>query len=134
MDTFAGPQPGEVPARGWDNHRWIRFRTATSGLDGWLGRVRAGYACPTAGATPYPALAGPGATVEMPSYKLTKGRREVVNERTRDLIAMAGTWAGDDAMSFNAPEPRPQLRLVPDDGTAVGLAVANGDGDPGVSL
>ena len=34
-DRFAGPAPG-VPAAGWDNHRWIRFRAATAGLSEWL--------------------------------------------------------------------------------------------------
>lgn len=122
VDRFAGDQPGVVPAEGWDNHRWIRFRTSTAGLATWLDSLAEGYSAPAAGSTPYRDLAGPGADKPLPSYPLTRARRRAVNERTGELLELATVWTGDDALTFNAPRPRPQLRLVPDDGTAVGLA------------
>jgi hypothetical protein len=118
---FAGPQPGVEPTWGWDNDRWIRFRTATAGLDAWLERFRDKYATDVPGATPYSRLAGPGANAELPSYNLTQTRREQVNTHTDELLNMSDAWAGDDAMAYNAPRPRPRMRLVPDDGTAAGL-------------
>lgn len=121
-DRFGGDAPGVVPAPGWDNHRWIRFRTSAAGLTGWLDQFADGYAEPSPGATPYAALAGPGATASLPSYPLTQARRSAVNERTGDLLGLAAEWTSDDAMTQGAPRPRPRLRLVPDDGTAVGLA------------
>jgi predicted acylesterase/phospholipase RssA len=119
---FAGPQPGVEPTWGWDNDRWIRFRTATAGLDAWLETFREKYAMVAPGATPYSRLAGPGAHAELPSYKpATQTRRAQVNTHTDELLNMADSWAGDDAMAYNAPRPRPRMRLVPDDGTAAGL-------------
>ncbi|MGX9791581.1 hypothetical protein [Mycobacterium sp. MMS18-G62] len=118
---FAGAQPGVEPTWGWDNDRWIRFRAATAGLDVWLEKFREKYATDVPGATPYSQLAGPGATAELPSYVLTQTRRAQVNTHTDELLDMADAWAGDDAMGYNAPRPRPRMRLVPDDGTAAGL-------------
>ena len=118
---FAGTQPGVEPTWGWDNDRWIRFRAATAGLDAWLERFREKFATDVPGATPYGRLAGPGANAELPSYNLTQTRREQVNTHTDELLDMSDAWAGDDAMAYNAPRPRPRMRLVPDDGTAAGL-------------
>ena len=43
VDRFAGDEPGVKPAKGWDEHRWLRFRDSDSGLrrdarvvQGWL--------------------------------------------------------------------------------------------------
>jgi hypothetical protein len=65
-------------------------------------------------------LAGPGADAELPSYPLTQARRGQVNAHTDELLDMADAWAGDDSMEYNAPQPRPRIRLVPDDGTSDG--------------
>ncbi|MGA4668693.1 hypothetical protein ACPCG0_02660 [Propionibacteriaceae bacterium Y1923] len=125
--AFAGDQPGVVPAAGWDNHRWIRFRTATAGLTGWLDQFQQGYRAPGAGGTPYPDLAGPGAAATLPSYRPTVGDRVLINQHTAEVVDLADKLTGDRAMTHGAPRPRPQLRLVPDDGTAQGLAEV----DPG---
>ncbi|MHA6513489.1 hypothetical protein [Tessaracoccus sp. Z1128] len=120
VDAFAGDQPGVVPARGWDNHRWIRFRTAASGLAGWLGAWERSYRDLTSGGTPYPDLAGPAADAPLPSYQLGKAEREALNERTGELLTLATDWSDDERVPA-APRPAPRLRLVPDDGTAAGL-------------
>ncbi|MGA4507151.1 hypothetical protein ACQB6R_05485 [Propionibacteriaceae bacterium G1746] len=115
VDTFTG--------EGWTNHRWIRFRTSTAGLGVWLEKFRSGYADDTSGGVPYAQLAGPGASGPLPSYAPPSGAaRAVVNDRTGALVGLAQDWAGDDAMGAGAPTPRPQLRLVPGDGTAAGRA------------
>ncbi|MHA6523504.1 hypothetical protein [Tessaracoccus sp. G1721] len=119
VNAFAGDRPGEVPTWGWDNHRWIRFRTATAGLAGWLNGFHGSYQDTTSGGTPYGDLAGPGADAPLPSYPLSGVKREALNERTGELVDLAGAWGG--ATIPPAPKPAPRLRLVPDDGTAAGL-------------
>lgn len=121
VDTFAGPQPSDRPAHGWENHRWIRFRSAAAGLSRWLRAFGDGYGDRSPGATPYSELAGPGATANLPSYKLSGSARALLNERTGQLLDLAATWGGDDTLTSSAPRPAPRLRLVPDDGTAAGL-------------
>ena len=120
--AFAGDQPAVVPAEGWDNHRWIRFRTSTAGLTGWLDGFSDSYRDQSSGGTPYSDLAGPGAQAPLPSYEPTVGDREQINARTGSLIDLADQWTADDAVTRSAPRPRPILRLVPDDGTAAGRA------------
>jgi len=104
-----------VDGDGWDNHRWIRFRTATAGLDGWLAGFQHGYESASPGATPYRELAGPDAAAELPSYKVEGGRRGAVNLRTEALRKLAAGWREkpDDAFRHGSPSPRPVLRLVP---------------------
>jgi hypothetical protein len=34
------------PGRGWTNHRWIRFRTATAALSDWFAGFERGYTAP----------------------------------------------------------------------------------------
>lgn len=129
VDRFAGDRPGEVAAAGWENHRWIRFRTATAGLEEWLHEFASHYRTRSGPATPYARLAGPGADAPVPSYPLPPRRRAVVNQRTGDLLALAREWQTppEDAFTRGAPEPRPELRLVPPSGTDDELAV----GGPG---
>ena len=120
VERFAGVEPGKKPAKGWDNQRWIRFRTTTAGLNAWLTKFQDRYMADAPGATPYVDLAGPDADATLPSYRFDKDSRAAVNARTVQLLDMATAW-NDNAMSDRAPRPRPLLRLVPDDGTATGL-------------
>jgi predicted acylesterase/phospholipase RssA len=125
VDRFAGEQPGVVPGEGWDNHRWLRFRTATAAFSETLVSFRAGYKAEPPGTTPYSHWVGVGqegteASAELPSYPPTKRRRHAINLRTKGLVDMAGQWQTDptDAFTQGTPEPRPRMRLVPSDGSA----------------
>lgn len=118
---FAGEAPGAVPAAGWDNHRWIRFRSSLAGLTGWLGALRDGYSAPALGATPYEQFAGPGASAPLPSYAVSGARRDALNARTESVLEVARELRSDDVTVAGAPRPRPELRLVPDAGIAAAL-------------
>jgi predicted acylesterase/phospholipase RssA len=117
VDVFAGDQPGVVPAWGWDNHRWLRFRTAMAAFSDTLGSFRGGFTTEPAGTTPYRDWAGAGADGTLPSYKVEGAQRAAVNDRTQGLLDTADEWQQDpaDAFTKGAPEPRPTMRLVPSD-------------------
>jgi hypothetical protein len=117
--SFAGEQ-SHTPGSGWENHRWIRFRTATSGLEEWLAAFREAYASMDAPEMSYAGLAGVEARADFPSYRLPGGRRDIVNQRTAALLDLASQWCEEpaDAFSFGAPAPRPRLRLVAGEGVA----------------
>ena len=104
-----------VLGNGWDNHRWIRFRSATSGLSTWLSGFQRGYDEPTLGAVPYADLAGPKAQAALPSYPIKGGQRDAVNLRTGALLTLASSWREPPPGAFTegAPSPPPVLRLVP---------------------
>ena len=102
-----------------------------NGLAQWLRRWSVSYHDDTSGGTPYPDLAGPGADAPLPSYRLTVEQRDNLNERTGELTDLAAAWAAAPVLTTSVPRPTPQLRLVPDDGTATGLdATASPDRRP----
>jgi predicted acylesterase/phospholipase RssA len=113
-----------VGGNGWDNHRWIRFRTATAGLDSWLAGFQHGYGFASPGGTPYADL-----PASPPSYKLGAGPLAAVTLRTAALLTLASQWQGPpaDAFTGGSPSPRPVLRLVPG-----GLLEPAGPGAPPV--
>jgi predicted acylesterase/phospholipase RssA len=125
VDKFTGTptdERGHTHTRGWgwNNQRWIRFRTAAAGLDEWLTLFKTVYEAasppPTA---PYDQLAGAaGARAVLPSYALADHDRDTVNHLTTSLLATAAMWSGENPLSEKPPHPQPRLRLVPDDGVA----------------
>lgn len=121
VTTFAGDQPGQVPAKGWDNHRWIRFRTQMAALSDSLASLRTGFEGHSPGTTPYSDWVGItddcDADGPLPSYVVEGARRTAMNSRTQGLIEAAEEWQGEwnDAFTHEAPEPRPKMRLVPSD-------------------
>jgi hypothetical protein len=122
VEKFTGTPDDKPQGWGWNNQRWIRFRTATAGLDAWLKEFQTNYNAAAPGAPPYPDLAGPHADAQLPSYDFPKDARGTVNELTARLLALAATWEPDNVLSHNAPQPPPQLRLVPDDGATSNVA------------
>jgi predicted acylesterase/phospholipase RssA len=122
VDRFAGDQPGVVPAAGWDNHRWLRFRAATAAFSDTLVSFKGGFEATPPGTTPYRDWVGvdehgvEGAAT-LPSYPLTQARRHAVNHRTQRLLQTSGDWQSEpaDAFTEGAPEPRATMRLVPSD-------------------
>ncbi len=111
---FAHPMPDDPATWGWRNQEWIRFRTATTGLDRWIAQFRDVLTDPTV-PEPYSGLAGDGANDRIPSYRLTQGRRAVVNRRTDAIVALAEEWATSSADAFanGTPTPAPVLGLMP---------------------
>ena len=86
VDVFAGEQPGVVPAWGWDNHRWLRFRTAMAAFSDTLGSFRGGFETEPVGATPYRVWVGNGAAAPLPSYA-DRGRATTDGERPHAGVA-----------------------------------------------
>ena len=131
VDRFAGAHPGVVPAAGWDNHRWVRFRTASASFSDTLDSFRTGYDAEPLGTTPYAEWVGVAedgreADAPLPSYPVTGKRRHAVNLRTAGLLDTAREWESDpaDAFTRGAPEPRPRTRLAPTDGAGDALPPA----------
>jgi hypothetical protein len=112
---------------GWNNQRWIRFRTATAGLDAWLMKFDAKYKAAAVSPTvPYDMLAGADAHSDLPSYSMPSADRPVVNDLTDRLIGLATSWSGDNPLrTTNVPRPLPRLRLMPDDGVASSAGIAS---------
>jgi hypothetical protein len=114
---FAGPTPGMAPGPGWANHRWIRYRTAMAGLEGWVEAWTKRYDEPgTAWHTAYHDMLDPASGFTPPSYAwgsiaqrtLAADESKVLVEQGRRLIA------AQDAFGRGSPRPATLLRLVPE--------------------
>ncbi len=122
VNAFAGEEPGVTPAWGWDNHRWLRFRTAMAAFSETLISFRGGFTEVPPGTTPYAAWVGVDASGDeadgpLPSYKVDGSQRGAMNHRTDGLLRTAETWQTPPADAFcdGAPRPLPTMRLVPSD-------------------
>jgi hypothetical protein len=123
VEKFTGRPGGRPRDWGWNNQRWIRFRTATAGFNAWMTKFDTNYGADAPGAVPYADLAGPGAAAALPSYRFNSaGDRNEADDLTGALLALTPTWGTPNALSDSAPRPRPLLRLVPDDGVASSVA------------
>jgi hypothetical protein len=123
VDKFTGTPDGKPKGWGWNNQRWIRFRTATAGFNAWMTKFDANYRTEVPGALSYADLAGAGAHAVLPSYRFdSAGDRAAANDATGALLALTPIWGTPNALSDSAPKPRPQLRLAPDDGAATSVA------------
>lgn len=121
VTTFAGEEPGRVPTQGWDNHRWIRFRTQMAAISDTFASLRTGFEGQSPGTTPYSEWVGIADDCEadgpLPSYPVEGVRRAAMNSRTQALMETAREWQDEtgDAFTHEAPEPRPRMKLVPSD-------------------
>ncbi|OBB91392.1 patatin-like phospholipase family protein [Mycobacterium sp. 852002-40037_SCH5390672] len=115
VQKFVGTVGDKPEGWGWNNQRWIRFRTSTAGLNTWLAKFNENYHAAASGAAlPYADLAGLNASAPLPSYP--PGDRAAVNNLTSSLLDLATAWGPNNALSVDPPKPPPQLRLMPDDG------------------
>ncbi|QNG19203.1 hypothetical protein G4H71_19175 [Rhodococcus triatomae] len=130
VSSFAGPRPGETPAWGWENHRWIRLRTATCGVGEWFDSFAVAYDAEMPWQTPYSGMLAPD--VSPPSYPIPASSRPLAGTRVDELADLARTWAAQGTRLFctDGPQPAPKLRLVPyDRAPAFGSDLAPDAGD-----
>ncbi|RSH82419.1 uncharacterized protein EHS24_007387 [Apiotrichum porosum] len=115
ITKFAGSQPGVVAAPGWDNHRWLRFRTTAAAMSDALSSFEAEYQSVPAGTTAYSDWIGQKHHRPFPSYQIFEDRLPAAVTRTGELLHTATLWQVDpaDALTHGAPNPRPTLRLMP---------------------
>ncbi|MFN2586657.1 MAG: hypothetical protein ABR613_00875 [Actinomycetota bacterium] len=132
---FAGATPPEGDELGWDNHRWIRYRSTMGVLEtfveGWL----RGFT-----ASPKPSDRSYSGLIEVPVSYGWRGDQQLRGRAVTALLeALAEDWleAGDAALPddrcartpegkpsekydsrhpfrLGAPHPRPRLRITPD--------------------
>jgi predicted acylesterase/phospholipase RssA len=124
-----------APELSWDNHRWLRYRTALATVEPFLSKLLKGWAddptlqqlfagyvpsTPPAGERTYPAIAAaPGHDYG----KLDPQQTTLAADETAALVALAEDWIrrrGTDvpapvspSLQTDAPQPLPDLRITP---------------------
>jgi predicted acylesterase/phospholipase RssA len=118
LDAIArkGTLAGEALAQRFDfnNHWWVRWRNAASGLERFLGEFATGAATPI---TPDYADARSSAATGAPpppSYRFRAAQQDEAVRRFNQLKDEGELWADHAAdLTEGAPKPLPQLRITP---------------------
>lgn len=118
LGGFAGLAPDPAVASGekkaettWENHRWLRFRSALALFEESVFEIAAAVKGPAE-----PSIAS--LLENPPSYKdgWTKARKAHARMVVEDVVGLAEKWGKDDEddrLSATAPRPRPELRIGP---------------------
>lgn len=115
-ERFAGDGPGGAP--GWDEHRWLRYRSSMALIEGFLGRVAGGYRAEAQpGSRTYEALASRPEGEPPDTYLWDDRQRAATPDATGSLLDLVDAWeelgGGGPLFGPGAPSPSPELRIAP---------------------
>ncbi|MEO9170919.1 MAG: hypothetical protein ABI282_09715, partial [Candidatus Baltobacteraceae bacterium] len=118
VQRFTSPSPEAPPqTTNWENHRWVRFRTATSVLEQFVVDFTTRYlAPPDNGDTAYPDLVQRKPGVAPFGYALgVPEQQRFVAAQTAALASSGIVWANAAPNDFreDSPEPMPELQVRP---------------------
>jgi predicted acylesterase/phospholipase RssA len=111
--------PGEDSSSpGWDNHRWVRYRSAVAALAELAERFDTGFATrPLGGERTFMELAIRGDDDEPASYRWRNVAQRELGLSVTSQLAAAGAAhrAAQTRLDEGAPHPTPEARIVPRD-------------------
>ncbi len=108
-------QPGSSHEMNWDNHRWVRFRSTMGALEELLEKLVRGYT-DTKTAEPYRSyeqLLNRGSEESPASYRFKEGQRSFASEAIPRILELADAWSKANSLGVGAPNPEPELRIMP---------------------
>jgi predicted acylesterase/phospholipase RssA len=116
VERFA-ETPNTVPGLSWDNHRWVRYRSALAALATELEELARAWRTHTAGERTYPELVDRPDDVGPSGYRLASGEQRALALALTELLVEAGDRAeeGPGSVARGAPRPQPVARIVPPD-------------------
>jgi len=112
VSKFTGPF-GDAPNNGFDNHRWIRLRSALAAISEWLEQFGEDFGSVAGGASfTFEEMIRLGPGGPLPSYN--KGDMASI-ERLANELKRVADGAYSMGVARGAPRPSAKMRLVPDD-------------------
>lgn len=114
------PPDGESKAMTWDNHRWVRLRSALAAFEEMHGRFADGYRPPPerADEQTYDWLLRRSRGDLPKSYPLLKSQQRLARKQVRAIMRAAeaaGRAEPTARLAHKAPRPVPEGRIVPRD-------------------
>ena len=106
---------GSTHPMNWDNHRWVRFRSTMAGLEEFLEKVLRGYT-DTATASPfrsYEQFLDRTAQEDPASYRFDDHQRAFAKVAIAELSKLSSDWKRESRLGGGAPNPQPELRMMP---------------------
>jgi predicted acylesterase/phospholipase RssA len=108
--------PKEDVSLTWDNHRWIRFRSAFARLEDLLGQIQHGLAEPEPCEPSYEQLLERGPKDPPDSYRIPEHQRSMIRQLMAQLLAANSAVQSAQEKSrpsHKQPRPAPALRVLP---------------------
>jgi predicted acylesterase/phospholipase RssA len=101
----------------WDNHRWVRYRSALAALAEQLEQLGRAWRAVPEGERSYRELADRGGDVGPGGYRFASDAQRALALALTDLLAEAGERSeeSDVGLDRGSPRPQPVARIVPGD-------------------
>ena len=114
VERFA-ETPGTDPGLSWDNHRWVRYRSALAALTELLEQLAAAWREDPEGERTYRELAERSDDVGPSGYRFTSEAQRQLALTLTELLADVGERAerGPGSVTRGAPRPESVARIVP---------------------
>ena len=114
VERFA-ETPGTKPGLSWDNHRWVRYRSALAALAELLEQLAAAWREDPEGERSYHELVERAEDAGPNGYRFTSEAQRQLALALTELLAEAGELAerGPGSVARGAPRPEPVARIVP---------------------
>jgi len=116
VERFA-ETPGRSRGLSWDNHRWVRYRSALASLSVLVESLAAAWRDEPEGERSYRELAERHAGIGPAGYRFDSAAQRRLALAVTDLLAETGerSAAEPGRLRRRAPRPEPVARIVPDD-------------------
>jgi hypothetical protein len=116
VERFA-ETPGTASGLSWDNHRWVRYRSAVTALAGQLEQFAHAWQTETGGERSYRELLDRPDDVGPAGYRLSSDEQRALLLVLTELLVAAGERAeqGPGDVARGSPRPEPVARIVPAD-------------------
>lgn len=116
VERFA-ETPGTARGLSWDNHRWVRYRSAVASLSVLVESLNAAWRDEPAHERSYRELTERPSDVGPAGYRFTSAAQRRLAIELTELLAEAGerSAAEPGRLRRRAPRPEPVARIVPDD-------------------
>jgi predicted acylesterase/phospholipase RssA len=114
VERFA-ETPGTEPGLSWDNHRWVRYRSALAALADLLEQLAAAWHEDPEGERSYRELVERAEDAGPAGYRFTSEAQRQLALALTELLTEAGALAerGPGSVARGAPRPEPVARIVP---------------------
>jgi predicted acylesterase/phospholipase RssA len=114
VERFADT-PGTDPGLSWDNHRWVRYRSALTALAEQLERFGSAWRATPGEERSYPELVDRAADVGPDGYRFVSDGQRALARTLAELLAEAGdrSESSETPVDRGSPRPQPVSRIVP---------------------
>jgi len=116
VERFA-ETPGTAPGLSWDNHRWVRYRSALAAIAAQLEQLERAWRAHADGERSYAELVDRPDNVGPAGYRLASAEQRALILALTELLAAAGARSelGPGDVALGSPRPEPVARIVPSD-------------------